>query len=96
MHAIRPCTLRTLTIWMSCVAILWTAASCRRDPDHARKYIIQLKGSDTMVNLGQAWAEDFMERNPARFVAVTGGGSGTGISSLLNRTCDTAMTSRNI
>lgn len=57
---------------------------------------IQVKGSDTMVNLGQAWAEKYMEKNPDAFVAVTGGGSGTGISSLISGTCDIAMSSRNI
>ncbi|MFA5090626.1 MAG: phosphate ABC transporter substrate-binding protein [Candidatus Omnitrophota bacterium] len=60
------------------------------------KNSIQVKGSDTMVNLGQAWAEKYMEKNPANFVAVTGGGSGTGISSLISGTCDIAMSSRNI
>ena len=57
---------------------------------------IQIKGSDTMVNLGQAWAEKYMEINPQDFVAVTGGGSGTGFSSLISGTCDIAMSSRNI
>lgn len=57
---------------------------------------IQIKGSDTMVNLGQAWAEAFMKIHPKAFVAVTGGGSGTGIASLLNGTCDIAETSRQI
>jgi len=57
---------------------------------------IQVKGSDTMVNLGQAWAEKYMEENPEDFVAVTGGGSGTGLSSLISGSCDIAMSSRNI
>jgi len=57
---------------------------------------IQVKGSDTMVNLGQAWAEKYMEENPGDFVAVTGGGSGTGLSSLISGTCSIAMSSRNI
>jgi phosphate transport system substrate-binding protein len=57
---------------------------------------IQIKGSDTMVNLGQAWAEKYMESNAGDFVAVTGGGSGTGLSSLISGTCDIAMSSRNI
>ncbi|MCX5701286.1 MAG: phosphate ABC transporter substrate-binding protein [Candidatus Omnitrophica bacterium] len=57
---------------------------------------IQVKGSDTMVNLGQAWAEKYMEENKGNFVAVTGGGSGTGLSSLISGTCDIAMSSRNI
>jgi phosphate transport system substrate-binding protein len=60
------------------------------------KNSIQVKGSDTMVNLGQAWAEKYMESNPTEFVAVTGGGSGTGLSSLISGTCDIAMSSRNI
>jgi phosphate transport system substrate-binding protein len=59
-----------------------------------RKKPIQIKGSDTMVNLGQAWAEKYMERNPEDLVAVTGGGSGTGIAALLSRTCDIAECSR--
>lgn len=60
------------------------------------KNSIQVKGSDTMVNLGQAWAEKYMEKNTTDFVAVTGGGSGTGLSSLISGTCDVAMSSRNI
>jgi phosphate transport system substrate-binding protein len=60
------------------------------------KNSIQIKGSDTMVNLGQAWAEKYMEKNPTDFVAVTGGGSGTGFSSLISGTCDIAMASRSI
>jgi len=55
------------------------------------KNSIQIKGSDTMVNLGQAWAEKYMEKNPGDFIAVTGGGSGTGFSSLISGTCDIAI-----
>ncbi len=60
------------------------------------KSSIQIKGSDTMVNLAQAWAEKYMEVNPQDFVAVTGGGSGTGIAALISGTCDIAMSSRDI
>lgn len=60
------------------------------------KNTIQVKGSDTMVNLGQGWAEAYMTNDPTAVVAVTGGGSGTGIAALLNGTCDFAMSSRNI
>jgi len=55
---------------------------------------IQIKGSDTMVNLGQAWAEAFNKKNPAVNVAVTGGGSGTGIAALIAGTADIAECSR--
>ena len=57
---------------------------------------IQIKGSDTMVNLGQAWAEAFMKKYPKTNVAVTGGGSGTGIAALINGTCDIAEASRSM
>jgi len=57
---------------------------------------IQIKGSDTMVNLGQAWAEDFMKINPAVSIAITGGGSGTGVAALLSGTTDIAQASRNM
>jgi phosphate transport system substrate-binding protein len=57
---------------------------------------LQVKGSDTMVNLAQAWAEKYMESQQTEFVAVTGGGSGTGISSLISGTCSIAMSSREI
>jgi phosphate transport system substrate-binding protein len=49
-----------------------------------------------MVNLGQAWAEEFMKANPKVSVAVTGGGSGTGIAALLSNTCDIAELSREL
>jgi len=55
---------------------------------------IQVKGSDTMVNAAQKLAEDFMKDYPYVFVAVTGGGSGVGIASLINGTCDIAAASR--
>ena len=47
-----------------------------------------------MVNLGQAWAEAYMKQNPGTSIAVTGGGSGTGISAMVNNTCDIAEVSR--
>lgn len=55
---------------------------------------LQIKGSDTMVNLGQAWAEAFNALHPEVNLAVTGGGSGTGIAALLSGTCDIAESSR--
>jgi len=74
------------------VLLLSAASACGA----SRKNSIQIKGSDTMVNLEQAWAEKYMEKNPGDFVAVTGGGSGTGLSSLISGTCDIATSSRNI
>lgn len=55
---------------------------------------IQVKGSDTMVNLAQMWAEEYMNQHPDVNIAVTGGGSGTGISAMINGTTDMANSSR--
>jgi phosphate transport system substrate-binding protein len=55
---------------------------------------ITVAGSDTMVNLAQAWAEEFMKENSGVQIAVKGGGSGTGIAALLNGTVDFADASR--
>jgi len=55
---------------------------------------IQVKGSDTLVNLVQILAETYMEKNPGSALAVLGGGSSTGIAGLTNGTCDIANHSR--
>jgi len=55
---------------------------------------ITVKGSDTMVILGQKWAEVFMSKNAGMAVQVTGGGSGVGIAALINGTTDVAEASR--
>lgn len=60
----------------------------------AEKETITQKGSDTMVLLAQAWAEAFAAKNNGALVQVTGGGSGTGISALINGTTDIANSSR--
>jgi len=56
--------------------------------------MIQIKGSDTMVNLVQVLAEEYMGKTPGSAIAVLGGGSGTGITGLINGTCDIADHSR--
>jgi phosphate transport system substrate-binding protein len=55
---------------------------------------VTVKGSDTMVVLGQRWAEEYMRKNPSVTIQVTGGGSGTGISALINGTTDVCEASR--
>jgi len=56
--------------------------------------LIQNKGSDTLVNVAQAWAEAYPTINPGVTVAVSGGGSGTGIAAMINGTVDIANASR--
>lgn len=57
---------------------------------------IQNIGSDTMVNLAQAWAEAYGKVEPSISVEVSGGGSGIGIAALINGTCDIANCSRKL
>ncbi len=56
--------------------------------------MIQIKGSDTLINLVQRMSEVYMEKYPKTYIAVTGGGSGTGIAALINGKCDIANSSR--
>jgi len=60
----------------------------------AENKAINIKGSDTMVYLSKALAEEFMKRNPETSLAVVGGGSGTGIKALTVGTTDIANASR--
>ncbi|MDX9851814.1 MAG: phosphate ABC transporter substrate-binding protein [Anaerolineaceae bacterium] len=59
-------------------------------------HYLENKGSDTMVNLALYWAEEYQKLFPEIRISVTGGGSGTGISSLINNTVDLANASREI
>ncbi|MEJ2529665.1 MAG: PstS family phosphate ABC transporter substrate-binding protein [Gammaproteobacteria bacterium] len=60
----------------------------------ADRVVIQNKGSDTLVNVAQAWAEAYSKVNPKVAIAVSGGGSGTGIAAMINGTVDIANASR--
>src|ERR1700678_154312 len=56
--------------------------------------MLRLKGSGTMLILGQRWAEAYMKANAGATIQVTGGGSGTGIAALINGTTDICESSR--
>ncbi len=71
------------------------ALGCSRSKGPS-KTIIQNTGSDTMVNLAQAWAEEYAKVEPAVSVEVSGGGSGTGIAALISGTVDIANCSRSV
>jgi phosphate transport system substrate-binding protein len=58
------------------------------------KGMIQVKGSDTLINVAQRLAEVYMGKHPGTVIGVTGGGSGTGIAALINGKCDIADASR--
>jgi phosphate transport system regulatory protein PhoU len=77
-------------------ALASISLGCSRSGDAKKKLIIQNTGSDTMVNLAQAWAEEYAAVQPAVSVEVSGGGSGTGIAALLSGTVDIANCSRTV
>jgi phosphate transport system substrate-binding protein len=78
------------------------AGACARTPPEesgsagSAQLTIQNAGSDTMVNLAQAWAEEYATVDPTVSVEVSGGGSGTGIAALINGTVDVANSSRKL
>ncbi|MEZ4867135.1 MAG: phosphate ABC transporter substrate-binding protein [Caldilineaceae bacterium] len=81
-----------------CALLLLVACSSRavasEDIGSSGERAIQNKGSDTLVNLALAWAERYRTIHPEIAIAVTGGGSGTGIAALINGTVDIANASR--
>lgn len=81
-------------------AVMSTAGCSRRDRnasgENGGRVMLQNKGSDTLVNVAQAWAEEYNKVNPNIVVSVTGGGSGTGIAALINGAVDLANSSRSI
>lgn len=72
-----------------------TSTSGDSDAPSASTYI-QNKGSDTIVNLGLAWAEEYQNVKPEVRISVTGGGSGTGLTAMISGTVDIASASRQI
>lgn len=80
-------TIRFRSLALALAGLLFVAGGAFARP-------LTVKGSDTMVILGQRWAERYMNQNPGKIIQVTGGGSGTGIAALINGTTDVCAASR--
>ncbi len=76
------------------IAVFTIALTLSSTLSAADRIVIQNKGSDTLVNVAQAWAEEYREVKPSVAVAVSGGGSGTGIAAMINGTVDIVNASR--
>jgi len=86
--------LKTTTVALVLLPVAFLAGCGEAiDPNEPQGFV-QTKGSDTIVNAMQEVAEEFMLKYPHVFVAVTGGGSGVGIASLINQTTEIATASR--
>lgn len=82
----------TVTCLLAMACFLLVFSSCA---DTAGKSMT-MKGSDTMVNLAACWAEAYMKENPGTMIAVTGGGSGVGITALIDGGTDMCLSSRSM
>jgi phosphate transport system substrate-binding protein len=82
---------KKLLLVVLALAVALVAIGCQRE-----KTVIDINGSDTMVNMGAALAEEFMKANRNVEVVVSGGGSGTGIAALIDGKADIAQSSRDI
>lgn len=92
-----------IRIWLLAVVVVCNAlTACTRQSgdrpagEAPRKAVIQNKGSDTMVNVAQAWAEEYQKVAKDVAVEVSGGGSGVGIAALTKGAVDIANSSRNM
>ncbi|MCX6377065.1 MAG: phosphate ABC transporter substrate-binding protein [Armatimonadetes bacterium] len=83
--------MKRLGALLAVAAILLAIQGCSRPKAGGT---VQIKGSDTMVNLAQAWAEAYAKDHPDANITVTGGGSGTGIAALINGDTSIATASR--
>jgi phosphate transport system substrate-binding protein len=87
-----------LSVALIGAAVALSAAGCSGERSAEAQaqaaHTIQNTGSDTLVNLALAWAENYMRAYPEVNISVTGGGSGTGIAALINGTVDIANASR--
>lgn len=91
----QPILTITILIAVLFMSACGPASSAETASDSSAAYI-ENKGSDTIVNLALAWAERYQGDHPDVRISVTGGGSGTGIASLINGTVGIANASRQI
>src|SRR5690349_24673712 len=87
---------RLIYLFILFLLLLASCSSNTSETNASDAAYIENKGSDTIVNLALAWAEKYQAEHPEVRISVTGGGSGTGIASLLNKTVDIANASRQI
>jgi phosphate transport system substrate-binding protein len=87
---------RSVAVLLVSATTLATACGGGGGTSQPSRTVIQNKGSDTMVNVAQVWAEEYRKVAPDVEVEVSGGGSGVGIAALIRGTVDVANSSRDI
>jgi len=91
-----PIRLSPLALAMALLASACGGGGGGQQAAKPARTVIQNKGSDTMVNVAQVWAEEYRKAAPDVEVEVSGGGSGVGIAALLKGAVDIANASRDI
>jgi len=86
----KPLTILGVIVVIAVVGLFWVSGS------QMNTVQVQQKGSDTLLFLAQGWAEAYMAENGSVEVVVSGGGTGTGITALINGVVDIADASREI
>jgi len=96
--SIVPMLVRYTLLAITCSSLVFLNCGGKKENQagKAKKTTLQIKGSDTMVNVAQAWAEEYKKVNPNVDIEVSGGGSGVGIAALEKGTIDIATASRNM
>lgn len=67
-----------------------------KEENKEEKQAITIKGSDTVLPLAQMEAEKMMDKDSSVSISVVGGGSGVGITALLEGSTEIAMASRDL
>lgn len=83
-------------VFMILAALFVSGCGKAKTGDGKGLAVIQNKGSDTIVNVAQAWAEEYKKVEPSVEIEVSGGGSGVGIAALTRGAIDIANASRNM
>src|SRR2546428_1722429 len=91
---LRPITLLVCAVCLNAACSGGEKREAGSAPAPSSGVVIRITGSDTMVNLVQAWAENYRKKRPDVSVQVAGGGSGVGIAGLIDGILDLAAASR--
>src|ERR1700723_3335730 len=89
-----PCLLIDMALASLCLSACQTQPNAS-DPRNLTA-MISAEGSDTMVSLLRSWADAFKKRDPEIPISITSADTGDGVASLINRTTDLAMASRDL
>ena len=92
-YFLRPLEVATASLIL---AVFVGCGGSRSSNESSEASVIRIEGSDTMVNLAQAWAEAYKQQHPDISMQVSGGGSGVGIASLIEGVVDMANASRDM